>query len=261
MSEIQVHPSAIVSPKARLGENVRIGPHCIVEDDVEIGDNTELANAVVVADGARIGRDCRIFSGAVIATVPQDLKFDGEYSQTIIGDRSVIREYVTVNRGTKATGKAIVGNDCLIMAYCHVAHDCVVGNHVIMSNATQLAGHVTIHDRAILGGGTLVHQFCSVGKHTMIGAGTFVNKDVCHYLLAEGNDLAVRGLNKIGLRRRGFANDVIKELEEFYSTIFHAGYNVSDGIAKHLERDHVSQEVLECIEFIRNSQRGIQRGR
>ena len=260
MQASTIHPSAVVSPDARLGQGVHIGPYSVIDGDVEIGDGTEIRNNVYIADGARIGNECRIYSGAVIATEPQDLKFAGESSLAIIGDRTVIRECATVNRGTSASGRSIVGRDCLIMAYCHVAHDCVLGDNVIMANSTQLAGHVTIHDWAILGGGTLVHQFCNVGKHAMIGAGTYVSKDICHYLLAEGNDLQLHGINRIGLRRRGFEAGVMKEIEEFYRTIFHSGLNVSAGVAAYQERGAAIPEIQECIDFIRASKRGIYRG-
>ncbi len=259
MSTRQIHPTAIVAPGARIGDEVTIGPYTVIDDDVTIGAGCIIRNSVYIANGARIGDECKIFSGAVIGTEPQDLKFSGEDSLAIIGDRSIIREYATVNRGTKASGKTVVGADCLIMAYCHVAHDCVLGDHVIMANCSELAGHVNIGDWAILGGGTLVHQFCNIGSHSMIGAGSYINKDLCHYLLAEGNQLKVYGLNKVGLRRRGFSADVIRTIEEFYNAIFHSGLNVSDGLTSYLQREDPIAEVQDCVEFIRASRRGIYR--
>ncbi|MGA2296897.1 MAG: acyl-ACP--UDP-N-acetylglucosamine O-acyltransferase, partial [FCB group bacterium] len=170
MNENFIHPTAIVSDKAKIGNKVKIGAFSIIQDDVEIGNNTEIRNSVLIADGARIGSDCKIYSGAVIATEPQDLKFGGEKTLAIIGDRTVIREYATINRATMATGKTIVGSDCFIMEYCHVAHDCRIGNKVIMANVTQLGGHVHLDEWAFIGGAVKVHQFCHIGCHTMIGA-------------------------------------------------------------------------------------------
>jgi UDP-N-acetylglucosamine acyltransferase len=261
MQSSSIHPSAIVSADAKLGEGVSVGPYTVIDGDVEIGAGTEIRNSVYIADGARIGSECRIFSGAVIATEPQDLKFAGEPTLAIIGDRTVIRECATVNRGTSASGQSVVGQDCLIMAYCHVAHDCVLGNNIVMANATHLAGHVTINDWAVLGGGTLVHQFCNVGRHTMIGAGTYVTKDVCNYLLAEGNDLKIHGINRVGLRRRGFTAETMREIEEFYKILFRSGLNVSAGLATYQQRENIRPEIQECIDFIKASSRGIYIGK
>lgn len=257
---ITIHPTAIVSSKAEIGDNVVIGPYCIIEDDVIIGENTSLAYHCVLANGARIGKDCRLFSGAVVGTEPQDLKYAGERTLAIIGDRTTLREYASVNRATKETTKTIVGSDCLIMSYAHVAHDCVVGNGVILANVVQLAGHVHVADFATLGGVSKVHQFCQIGAYTMIGGDVKVTKDIPPYTLVGENPPKIDGINKIGLRRRGFSNDSIKKIEEFYNCILHSGLNVSDGIAKYLDETKiVIPEVKLCIDFIHNSKRGIYR--
>jgi UDP-N-acetylglucosamine acyltransferase len=259
MKNVIIHPTAIVSEKAKLGENVSVGPWSLIYDDVIVGDNTEIRSHVILADGARIGKDCLIGHGTVIATEPQDLKYDGQKTLAIVGDRTTLREYVTINRGTGSTGQASVGSDCFIMAYCHVAHDCKVGNNVIMANATQLGGHVHVEDWVILGGVVKVHQFCKIGCHAMVGSDVKVAKDIPPYTLVGSIPAKIDGINKIGLRRRGFSKELIQEIEEFYQTILHSGLNNKDGIKKFLERPVVSKEVKACIDFIESSDRGIYR--
>lgn len=256
-----IHPSAVVSPKAQLGAGVSIGPFCVVEDDVIVGDRTTLISHVVLGNGARIGADVVIHPNAVISTAPQDLKYANEPTLAIIGDRTVIRESVTVNRGTTASGKATVGSDCLLMAYVHVAHDCIVGDHVIMANGVQLGGHVEVGDWAILGGLTGVHQFCRIGAHTMIGACSRVVKDVPPFTLCGKEPLSVEGVNAIGLRRRGFSVDTVTAIDEFYTVLLRSGFNTSDGMRTYEERLGGSpvDEVAYCMEFIRSSKRGIYR--
>lgn len=258
MTEL-IHSTAIVSDKAKIGKNVRIGPFSIIEDDVEIGDNCEIRSSVIIANGSRIGKNCKFFAGAVISTEPQDLKFDGEPTHVYIGDNTMVREFATINRGTRETGKTSIGSNCLIMSYCHVAHDCSVGDNVIISNVTQLAGHVTIEDWVVLGGMAKIHQFCRVGKHSMVGADCKVVKDVAPFTLVDRKPAQVEGINKVGLRRRGFANDVIQEIEQFYDTILFSGYNNRDGITKFSEREKIHEEVRYCIDYIENSVRGIHR--
>ena len=259
MRNMNIHPTSIVSEKAKIGNNVQIGAFTIIEDDVEIGDNTIIRSNVVLANGARIGKDVLICNGTVIATEPQDLKFGGEKTNAIVGDRTVLREFVTINRGTKATGKALVGEDCFIMAYCHVAHDCVVGNHVIMANATQLAGHVHVDDWVTIGGVVKIHQFCRIGCHVMLGADVKIAKDVPPYTLIGSIPSKIDGVNKIGLKRKGFPSELINEIEEFYKTILYSGLNTNDGIRKFLERPVISDEIKACIKFIQESERGIYR--
>ena len=255
---VQIHPLASVAPEAKIGINVSIGPFAVIESDVEIGDGATISSHATIMNGSRLGSECAVFPGAVIGAVPQDLKFKGEQTLAIIGDRTVIRECATVNRGTEATGRAIVGKDCLIMAYCHVAHDCTVGDHVIMSNVSQLAGHVTIGNWVILGGLAKVIQFCTIGDHAMIGADCKVTKDVAPYALIGRDPAKVEGVNKIGLRRRGFSNDAIDAIQELYSSVFFAGMNTTDGLDEYqrLNPDILS-EVVTCIEFIRSSRKGI----
>lgn len=255
---VEIHPLASVAPQAKLGTNVTIGPFAVIESDVEIGDGSTIYSHATILNGSRIGNDCSIFPGAVIGAVPQDLKFKGEQTFSIIGDRTVIRECATVNRGTDATGRAIIGKDCLIMAYCHVAHDCTVGDHVVMSNVSQLAGHVTIGNWVILGGLAKIIQFCSVGDHAMIGADCKVTKDVAPYALIGREPAKVEGVNKIGLRRRGFSNQAIDAIQELYSAVFFSGMNTTDGMEEY-ERlhAHILPEVESCISFIRSSQKGI----
>jgi UDP-N-acetylglucosamine acyltransferase len=247
-------------PNAKVGKNVEIGPFTTIYGDVEIGDDTWIANNVTIMDGARIGKNCRIFPGAVISGIPQDLKFKGEITTAEIGDNTTIREYVTVNRGTKSKGKTVVGTDCLIQSYVHVAHDCYVGNHCILSGYVGLAGEVVVEDWAILGGGSLVHQFVRIGSHVMIQGGCKVIKDVPPYIMAGRDPVSYAGLNLVGLRRRSFTSDKIQEIQEIYRTIYQKGLNNSDAlrsieasISPCEERDHI-------IDFIRNSERGIIKG-
>ncbi|MBP7152219.1 MAG: acyl-ACP--UDP-N-acetylglucosamine O-acyltransferase, partial [Paludibacteraceae bacterium] len=212
---------------------------------------------VTILEGARIGKNCTIFPGAVIAAIPQDLKFKGEDTLAIIGDNTTIRECVTVNRGTASKGKTQVGDNCLIMAYCHIAHDCLVGNNVIMSNATQLAGEVVIDDYAVISGGVLVHQFSHIGSHVIIQGGTKVNKDVPPYVKAGREPLSFEGINSVGLRRRGFSNEQIGYIQEIYRYIFLSKMNVSNAIDRIEAELPATKERDDILLFIKNSQRGI----
>jgi UDP-N-acetylglucosamine acyltransferase len=247
-------------PDAKIGKQVEIGPFTAIYGDVEIGDGTWIANNVTIMDGARIGRNCRIFPGAVISGIPQDLKFQGEITTAEIGDNTTIRECVTINRGTKSKGKTVIGSDCLLQSYVHIAHDCKVGDHCILSGYVGLAGEVVIEDWAILGGGSLVHQFVRIGSHVMIQGGCKVIKDVPPFIMAGKDPVVYAGLNLVGLRRRSFSSDKIQEIQEVYRTLYQKGLNNSDAlrtieasIPKSEERDHV-------ILFIRNSERGIIKG-
>ena len=253
------HSTAIISEQATIGKNVRIGAYTIIEDDVVIGDNCEIRSSVVIANGARIGNNCKVFAGAIISTEPQDLKFEGEPTYVKIGDNTIVREYATINRGTNETGETTIGTNCMIMSYVHVAHDCRIGDNVIISNITQLAGHVTIEDWVVLGGAAKIHQFCKVGKHSMVGADCKVVKDVAPFTLVDRKPAQVEGINKVGLRRRGFSHEVIQEIEQFYDTILFSGFNNRDGISRFTERPKISEEVKYCIDFIENSVRGIHR--
>lgn len=253
-------PLAYIHPAAKIAPSVVIDPFVTIDQNVEIGEGTRICSNVTILEGSRIGKNCIIFPGAVIGAVPQDLKFRGEDTLAIIGDNTTIRECVTVNRGTAAKGKTQVGSNCLIMAYSHVAHDCLVGDNVIISNATQLAGEVVVDNYAVIGGGTLVHQFCHIGPHVMIQGGALVNKDIPPYVKAAREPIAYAGVNSIGLRRRNFSNDVIRDIQEIYRYLYLSSMNVSDAIERIEAELPATKERDEIILFVRNSKRGIIRG-
>lgn len=251
-----IHSTAIVDPDAQIGKNVTLGPYTIVERNTVIGDGTEIGPQVLVASGARIGPSCRIFKGAVVGTIPQDLKFHGEDTILEIGARTTIREFVTLNRGTR-DGITTVGADCLLMAYSHVAHDCRLGDHAILANAVNLAGHVTIEDWVVVGGMTPVHQFVKIGCHAFVGGGYRAAKDVPPYILASGEPLHFSGLNLVGLQRRGFSSEAIATLKRVYRIIYRSGKNVSQAIETIMQEFERTPEVAKVIDFIRSSERGI----
>ena len=253
-------PLAYIHPAAKIAPSVVIDPFVTIDQNVEIGEGTRIGSNVTIMEGARIGKNCNIFPGAVIGAIPQDLKFRGEDTLAIIGDNTTLRECVTINRGTAARGKTVVGNNCLIMAYCHVAHDCVVGDNVIMSNATQIAGEVVVANFAVIGGGTLVHQFCHIGPHVMVQGGALVNKDIPPYVKAGRDPIAYAGVNSIGLRRRNFSNEQIREIQEIYRYLYLSGLNVTDAIERIEAELPATKERDEIILFIRNAKRGIIRG-
>ncbi len=251
-----IHPTAIVSPKAKLGENIHVAPYAIIEDDVEIGNGTIVGPHAAIYNGARIGENVKIFQAAAIANAPQDLKYAGEKTYFHIGDNTVIREYVTLHRGTVETGKSTIGSNCLIMAYAHIAHDCFIGNKCIIANSVQIAGHITIGDWVIIGGGSLVHQFGIIGDHAMIQGGLSVAADVPPYVMAANTPMKYSGLNVIGLRRRGFSNDDIQTLKNAYKMFYFSGLNTSDAKSK-LETEFDNKYVKNIIEFINQSKRSI----
>ena len=253
-------PLAYVHPAAKIHPSVVIDPFVTIDQNVEIGEGTRIGSNVTILEGARIGRNCTIFPGAVIGAIPQDLKFRGEETYAVIGDNTTLREYVTVNRGTASKGRTVVGNNCLIMAYSHIAHDCCVGNNIIISNATQLAGEVIVDDYAIIGGGTLVHQFCHLGLHIMIQGGALINKDVPPYVKAAREPISYAGINRIGLRRRNFSSDTIREIQDIYRYLYLSGLNVSDAVARIEAELPATPERDEIIMFVRNSKRGIIKG-
>ncbi|MFI3239609.1 MAG: acyl-ACP--UDP-N-acetylglucosamine O-acyltransferase [Bacteroidales bacterium] len=253
-------PLAYVHPAAKIAANVVIDPFVTIDQNVEIGEGTRIGSNVTILEGARIGKNCVIHSGAVISGIPQDLKFNGEETLAIIGDNTIIRECVTVNRGTAAKGKTVVGNNCLIMAYTHVAHDAIIGDNVIISNATQLAGEVIIDDYAVIGGGALIHQFCHIGPHVMIQGGALVNKDIPPFVKVGRQPITYAGVNSIGLRRRGFSNDKICEIQEIFRYLYLSGLNNSDAVERIEAELPASKERDEIILFVRNSKRGIIRG-
>ena len=252
-----IHPTAIVDPGAELNEGVTIGPHAIVEDNVIIGDGSEIGVGAHVARYARIGRNVKIFSYAIVGTVPQDLKFGDEKTELWIGDRTVIREFVTINRGTTATGRTTVGSDCLLLAYSHVAHDCALGDHCILSNAVNLAGHVTLEDWVIVGGMVPVHQFVKIGCHAMIGGGWRVPKDVPPYVTAAGNPLKPVKINSIGLTRRGFSQETLAAVKKAYKILFRSKTNMGESLARLDDMGDLGTEVEHMKQFIRTSERGV----
>lgn len=253
-------PLAYVHPDAKIANNVVIEPFVTIDKNVVIGEGTTIGSNVTILEGTRIGKNCRIFPGAVIGAIPQDLKFRGEETTAEIGDNTTIREFVTVNRGTASKGKTVVGNNCLIMAYCHVAHDTVVGNNVIMSNGVQLAGEVVVDDYAIIGGGALVHQFCHIGSHVMIQGGALINKDIPPYVKAARTPISYAGINSIGLRRRNFSNETIRDIQEIYRYLYLSGLNNSDAVERIEAELPATKERDEIILFVRNSQKGIIKG-
>ena len=252
-----ISPLAHIHPDAQLGKDVIIDPFAVIEDDVIIGDGTHVMSHAVIMKNVRIGKSCQVFPGAVIGAVPQDLKFEGEKTTVEIGDNTTIRECVTVNRGTKDKWKTVVGNNCLLMAYSHIAHDCCLGDHVIIANSVQLAGHVEIGDYAIIGGNAAAIQFSKIGAHTYIAGGTEVIKDVPPYIKAGRTPLSYVGINSVGLQRRGFRSEKINGITEIYRNIYLRGLNISQAtqfIEKELPE---SKEKTEILEFIKDSKRGI----
>ena len=253
-------PLSLIHPEAKIGKNVTIDPFAVIEKDVVIGDNCRIFSHTTILNGSRIGSDCQIFPGAVIAGVPQDLKFKGEESTAEIGNRTTIRECVTINRGTISKGKTVVGNDCLIMAYSHIAHDCILNNNIIIGNASQVAGEVKIDDYAIISGGALVHQFVRISKHVMIQGGSRVGKDIPPYTLIGREPISYCGINIVGLRRRGFSNQQVYLIQDIYRTLYTRGLNNTEAI-KAIETEYEPGEERNLIlNFIKSSDRGIVRG-
>lgn len=254
------HRWADIHPDAKIGEGVKIGPFSTIHADVEIGDGTVIESNVVIMDGARIGKDCRIFPGAVISAIPQDLKFAGEVTTVEIGDRTTIRECVTINRGTVDRYKTSVGSDSLLMAYTHLGHDTVVGNHCILANAANIAGHVVIEDYAILEGVVAVQQFVRIGTHSFIAGGSLVRKNVPPYVKAAREPLSYAGVNTVGLRRRGFATETISKIEDAYRYIYIRNKNLEKAMGDIRENLEITEEIQGIMDFIQGSDRGIIRG-
>ena len=253
-------PLAYVHPGAKIARNVVIDPFTTIHNNVEIGEGTWIGSNVTIMEGARIGKNCNIFPGAVISAVPQDLKFQGEYSTTEIGDNTVIRECVTINRGTVDRNKTKIGKNCLLMAYVHVAHDCLIGDNVIIVNGVALAGHVTVGDYAIIGGLAAVHQFISIGEHAMISGGSLVRKDVPPFSKAAKEPLSYVGINSVGLRRRGFSTEKIREIQDIYRILYQKNYNTTQALSIIEAEMEATPERDDIIQFIRNSSRGIMKG-
>ena len=253
-------PLAYVHPDAQIADNVVIEPFVTIDKNVVIEEGTRIGSNVTILEGAHIGKNCKIFPGAIINVFLLALKFKGEKSIVVIGDNTTIRECVTVNRGTAAKGITKIGNNCLIMAYAHIAHDCEVGDNCIITNACQLAGEVVIDDFAILGGMSAVHQFVHIGRHVMISGGSLIGKDVPPYVKAGRDPLSYAGVNSIGLRRRGFTNEKINEIQDIYRILYQSGLNNSDAVERIEAEMPASKERDEIILFVRNSKRGIMKG-
>jgi UDP-N-acetylglucosamine acyltransferase len=253
-------PLAYVHPQAKIANNVVIEPFVTINKNVEIGEGTWIGPHVTIMEGARIGKNCRIFPGAVISAIPQDLKYRGEDTIVRIGDNVTIREFVTVNKATKANWETVVGDNTLLMAYVHIAHDSVVGNNCILANGVTLAGHINIDDWAIVGGLSAIHQFVHIGAHTMISGGSLVRKDVPPFTKAAREPLSYVGINSVGLRRRGFSTEKINDIQEIYRIIYLKKYNVSQALEIIETQMSPTNERDEIVSFINNSNRGVMRG-
>lgn len=257
----KIHPAAIVSSRAELASDVEVDAYSVIEDDVVIGPACRIASSVRLHSGTRLGEGVRIFHGAALGGEPQDLKFTGEKTELHVGPNTVIREFVTLSRGTRATGQTRIGRDCMLMAYAHVAHDCVIGNHVILANSVNIAGHVEVEDYAIIGGVVPVHQYVRIGQHSMIGGGFRVPKDVPPYILAAGSPLRYFGLNVIGLRRRGFSPEARTALKQAYQILFVGRLILADAVRQIRDQFADQEEVRNVLDFIGQSKRGLLPGR
>jgi UDP-N-acetylglucosamine acyltransferase len=253
----RVHPTAIVSSDAQLGANVEVGPYAVIGEGCVVGDGCRLGAQVVLERFVTLGRNVRVGVGSVLGSDPQDTKFKGERTTVEVGDDTVIREHVTINRGTTQSFKTTVGKNCFLMTYVHLAHDCHVGDGVTIANATQLAGHVTIEDRATLSGLIAVHQFVKIGAFSFVGGASRIPQDVPPYLKAVGNPVKLYGLNSVGLQRNGFSVEVLRELKRAYRLFFRSELNVSQALERVQGEVQMYPEVRRFVEFVANSQRGI----
>ncbi|MBS1689064.1 MAG: acyl-ACP--UDP-N-acetylglucosamine O-acyltransferase [Bacteroidetes bacterium] len=255
-----IHPLTYIHPDAKIAPNVKIDPFTTVHKNVEIGEGTWIGSNVTIMEGARIGKNCRIFPSSVISAIPQDLKYKGEDTLTVIGDNTTIRECVTINKGTSDRNKTVIGKNCLIMAYTHIAHDCEIGDHCIFSNNTTLAGHIIVGDYVVLAGLTAVHQFVRIGSHSFITGGSLVRKDVPPYVKAAREPLSYVGVNSVGLKRRGYSIEKINHILDIYRILFVRGYSVSKALSIIETEIPVSDERDEIITFVRETGRGIMKG-
>lgn len=255
-----IQPLSYIHPDAKIASNVVIEPFSTIHKDVVIGEGTWIGSNVTIMDGARIGKNCKIFPGAVISGEPQDLKFEGEITTAEIGDNTTIRECVTINRGTRDRYKTVIGKNCLIQAYSHIAHDCIIGDNCIFSNSSTLAGHITVGDYVVLAGLVAVHQFCQIGSHAFVTGGTLVRKDVPPFIKAAREPISYAGVNSVGLRRRGYTAEQIAEIQNIYRVLFVQNRNLSkalDLVEAEFEATELRDEILT---FVRNSNRGVVRG-
>lgn len=253
---MEIHPTAVVDSKAEIADDVIIGPFAVIESDVVIESGCEIGSSVLLASGARLGKNVKVFHGAVIGTVPQDLKFGGEITTAEIGDNTVIREYATVNRGTEQHWKTVVGANCLLMAYSHIAHDCSVGDNSILANSVNLAGHVTIQEFVIIGGIVGIHQFVNIGAHCFIGGMFRVTKDVPPFILAGGTPLRYEGLNSVGLKRRGFDAEQRKAMKDAYRLLYQSDLQRAEALAQ-IKSGMMTSDVEGIVKFFETSQRGV----
>lgn len=254
------HQLAVISPHAEIGENVTISPFVTVEDDVVIGDGCWIGPNAVIMSGTRLGKNCKVFPGAIVGATPQDLKYNGEKSTLEVGENTIIREYCTLNRGTKANGKTVIGKNCLLMSYVHIAHDCIVGNHCILANNATLAGHVEVDDHALLGGMVAVHQFTRIGAHTMLGGGVLLNKDVPPFVRVARYPASYIGVNVIGLRRKGFEEKSIRHIQDVYHQLFVVNQNRKQALEAISNEIPDSPERRQIMSFVHESKNGIIKG-
>jgi UDP-N-acetylglucosamine acyltransferase len=253
----EIHPTAIIDPRASIADDVQIEAYTIIEDDVVINSGCRIASCVRIKAGTRLGNGVIIAHGAVLGSHPQDLKFKGETTYLYIGDRTSIREYCTLNRGTGEGGQTRVGKDCMLMTYVHVAHDCTLGDNIILANAVNMAGHVIIEDFAVVGGVVPIHQFVQIGCHSMIGGGFRVPQDVPPYVLAASEPLVFNGLNSVGLRRRGFSSETRSALRRAYRLLYRSGLTIPQALKRIEAECEQTPEVKHVIDFIRGSKRGV----
>ena len=256
-----IHPSAVVSENARLGENVTIGPYCVIGDEVEIGDGSIIGPHAVIEKWTSLGKECRVYQFASVGAAPQDLKFKGERSFTIIGDRTTIREGATIHRATGEDNETRIGNDCLLMAYIHVAHNCTLGNHVIMSNLASCAGHAIVEDRVVIGGMAGVHQFVKIGRNAMVGGMSKLVQDVVPYTIVDGHPAKVVGLNNVGISRAGIPLESRRLIKKAYKILYRSGLSLPEAIAVIEQEVDSCEEVEHFLRFLRNAERGICRER
>src|SRR5688572_17131902 len=257
MLETQIHPTAVIDESAEVGPDVAIGPYAVIGPNVRIGAGTTIAPHVHIMRDTTLGEGCSIHHGAAIGGDPQDLKYGGEQTELIIGDRTVVREFVTLNRGTHANGRTQIGSDCLIMAYTHVAHDCIIGDKVVLANAVNMGGHVTIEDHVIVGGMTAVHQFARIGRHAFVGGMSAVLKDVAPYVKAAENPIKLFGLNSVGLQRRGFSDETRLAIKRAFRLLFRSSLNITQAIEQARAELPDSPELRHFLEFIETSERGV----
>ncbi len=257
MNKNRIHKTALISSKSTIGKNVSIGPYCIIEDNVVIGDNTKIDAHTIIKQYSTIGQNSHIFSQCVIGEIPQDKKYKGEKTNLIVGNNTVIREFCTLNRGTKDFGTTQIGDNCLLMAYVHIGHDCILNNDIILANGVQLGGHVFIDNYAIVGGLTPVHQFCKIGAHSLVGGGLRVVQDIPPFIIANGQPLRFSGINSLGLRRRKFSASQRTNIKKAYKIIYNSNYNISQALEKIKSDLNPKNEISTIIDFIENSSRGL----